>query len=108
MNIVCRDLEGVLVPEIWIAFSEASGSPELRRTTRDEPDYTKLMNWRMGILREQHNKVARFQRDIVHGPAVHIEVLFGTGLELLHSLQRADSDPLGPFEYTLNVGIFPV
>ena len=46
MNIVCLDLEGVLVPEIWIAFSEASGIPELRRTTRDEPDYDKLMRWR--------------------------------------------------------------
>ena len=52
MNIVCLDLEGVLVPEIWIAFSEASGIPELRRTTRDEPDYNKLMKWRLGILRE--------------------------------------------------------
>ncbi len=52
MNIVCLDLEGVLVPEIWIAFSEASGIPELRRTTRDEPDYNKLMNWRLGILKE--------------------------------------------------------
>ena len=52
MNIVCLDLEGVLVPEIWIAFSEASGIPELRRTTRDEPDYDKLMKWRLGILRE--------------------------------------------------------
>ena len=52
MNIVCLDMEGVLVPEIWIAFSEASGIPELRRTTRDEPDYNKLMNWRLGILRE--------------------------------------------------------
>ncbi len=52
MNIVCLDLEGVLVPEIWIAFSQASGIPELRRTTRDEPDYNKLMNWRIGILAE--------------------------------------------------------
>ena len=52
MNIVCLDLEGVLVPEIWIAFSQASGIPELRRTTRDEPDYNKLMNWRLGILKE--------------------------------------------------------
>ena len=52
MNIVCLDLEGVLVPEIWIAFSQASGIPELRRTTRDEPDYNKLMNWRIGILHE--------------------------------------------------------
>ncbi|MBO6165101.1 MAG: bifunctional phosphoserine phosphatase/homoserine phosphotransferase ThrH [Eubacterium sp.] len=52
MNVACLDLEGVLVPEIWIAFSEASGIPELRRTTRDEPDYDKLMNWRIGILKE--------------------------------------------------------
>ncbi|MDO4414182.1 MAG: bifunctional phosphoserine phosphatase/homoserine phosphotransferase ThrH [Erysipelotrichaceae bacterium] len=52
MNIVCLDMEGVLVPEIWIAFSEASGIPELRRTTRDEPDYNKLMNWRLAILKE--------------------------------------------------------
>ena len=52
MNIVCLDMEGVLVPEIWIAFSEASGIPELRRTTRDEPDYGKLMNFRLGILKE--------------------------------------------------------
>ena len=52
MNIVCLDLEGVLVPVIWIAFSKASGIPELTRTTRDEPDYNKLMNWRIGILHE--------------------------------------------------------
>ena len=52
MNIVCLDMEGVLVPEIWIAFSEESGIPELRRTTRDEPDYDKLMTWRLGILKE--------------------------------------------------------
>ncbi len=52
MYITCLDLEGVLVPEIWIAFSEASGIPELKRTTRDEPDYDKLMRWRIGILKE--------------------------------------------------------
>ena len=52
MNIVCLDMEGVLVPEIWIAFAEASGIPELRRTTRDEPDYDKLMNYRLNILKE--------------------------------------------------------
>jgi len=52
MNIVCLDLEGVLVPEIWIAFSEESGIKELTRTTRDEPDYDKLMKWRIGILKE--------------------------------------------------------
>lgn len=52
MYITCLDLEGVLVPEIWIAFAQASGIPELKRTTRDEPDYDKLMNWRLGILKE--------------------------------------------------------
>ncbi|MGN0364003.1 MAG: bifunctional phosphoserine phosphatase/homoserine phosphotransferase ThrH [Bilifractor sp.] len=52
MYITCLDVEGVLVPEIWIAFSKASGIPELKRTTRDEPDYNKLMNWRLGILKE--------------------------------------------------------
>ena len=52
MYITCLDLEGVLVPEIWIAFAQASGIPELKRATRDEPDYDKLMNWRLGILKE--------------------------------------------------------
>ncbi len=52
MNIVCLDMEGVLVPEIWIAFAQASGIPELKRTTRDEPDYDKLMRWRLGILKD--------------------------------------------------------
>ena len=52
MNIVCLDMEGVLVPEIWVAFAEASGIPELKRTTRDEPDYDKLMQWRLDILKE--------------------------------------------------------
>ena len=52
MHIVCLDMEGVLVPEIWIAFAEASGIPELKRTTRDEPDYDKLMRFRLGILKE--------------------------------------------------------
>ena len=52
MNVVCLDMEGVLVPDSWIAFAEASGIPELKRTTRDEPDYNKLMNWRLGVLKE--------------------------------------------------------
>ena len=52
MDIVCLDMEGVVVPEIWIAFAEATGIPELRRTTRDEPDYDKLMKWRIGVLKE--------------------------------------------------------
>ena len=54
MVITCRDMEGVLVPEIWIAFAEATGIPELKRTTRDEPDYDKLMNYRLEILKEHH------------------------------------------------------
>ena len=64
MNIVCLDLEGVLVPEIWIAFSEASGIPELRRTTRDEPDYDKLMHYRIGILKEHHLGLSDIQKTI--------------------------------------------
>ena len=64
LNIVCLDLEGVLVPEIWIAFSEASGIPELRRTTRDEPDYDKLMRWRLGILRQHGLKLQDIQDTI--------------------------------------------
>ena len=61
MNIVCLDMEGVLVPEIWIAFAEESGIPALRRTTRDEPDYDKLMRWRIGILREKGLKLQQIQ-----------------------------------------------
>ena len=64
MYITCLDLEGVLVPEIWIAFSEASGIPELKRTTRDEPDYNKLMNWRLGILREHGLGLKEIQETI--------------------------------------------
>lgn len=64
MDIVCLDLEGVLVPEIWIAFAEASGIPELRRTTRDEPDYDKLMNWRLGILKEHGLGLKEIQETI--------------------------------------------
>ena len=64
MNIVCLDLEGVLVPEIWIAFSKASGIPELCRTTRDEPDYNKLMNWRIGILKEHGLGLKEIQQTI--------------------------------------------
>ena len=64
MNIVCLDLEGVLVPEIWIAFSQASGIPELTRTTRDEPDYDKLMRWRLGVLREHGLGLKEIQQTI--------------------------------------------
>lgn len=64
MYITCLDLEGVLVPEIWIAFSQASGIPELKRTTRDEPDYEKLMNWRIGILKEHHLGLKEIQETI--------------------------------------------
>ncbi len=63
-KIVCLDLEGVLVPEIWIAFSEASGIPELKRTTRDEPDYDKLMNWRLEILRSHGLGLKEIQKTI--------------------------------------------
>ncbi len=64
MNIVCLDLEGVLVPEIWIAFSEKSGIPELRRTTRDEPDYGKLMRWRLALLKERGMGLPQIQEVI--------------------------------------------
>ena len=64
MNIVCLDLEGVLVPEIWIAFSKASGIPELKRTTRDEPDYDKLMRWRIGILNDHGLGLKEIQKTI--------------------------------------------
>ena len=64
MDIVCLDLEGVLVPEIWIAFSEATGIPALRRTTRDEPDYNKLMNWRLAILKEHGLGLKEIQNTI--------------------------------------------
>ena len=64
MNIVCLDLEGVLVPEKWFAFSEESGIPELKRTTRDEPDYDKLMRWRLGILKEHGLGLKEIQNTI--------------------------------------------
>lgn len=64
MNIVCLDLEGVLVPEIWIAFAKESGIPELTRTTRDEPDYDKLMKWRIGILKEHGLGLKEIQETI--------------------------------------------
>ena len=64
MNIVCLDLEGVLVPEIWIAFAQASGIPELKRTTRDEPDYEKLMRWRLAILKEHKLGLKEIQETI--------------------------------------------
>ena len=64
MNIVCLDLEGVLVPEIWIAFADASGIPELRRTTRDEPDYDKLMQFQLNILKERGLGLSQIQETI--------------------------------------------
>lgn len=64
MYITCLDLEGVLVPEIWIAFADASGIPELKRTTRDEPDYDKLMNWRLSILKEHGLGLKEIQETI--------------------------------------------
>lgn len=64
MYITCLDMEGVLVPEIWIAFSEATGIPELRRTTRDEPDYNKLMQFRLDILKEHHLGLKEIQQTI--------------------------------------------
>ena len=68
MNITCLDLEGVLVPEIWIAFADASGIPELRKTTRDEPDYDKLMKYRLAILKEHGLGLKQIQETI----AIHL------------------------------------
>lgn len=86
MKIVCLDLEGVLVPEIWIAFSETSGIPELRRTTRDEPDYDKLMRFRLGILREHGMGIKEIQ-DVI----AQIEPLRGAKkfLDELRSVTQA-------------------
>ena len=64
MTIVCLDLEGVLVPEIWVAFAEASGIEELKRTTRDEPDYDKLMSWRINVLKEHGLGLKKIQQTI--------------------------------------------
>ena len=64
MNIVCLDLEGVLVPEIWVAFAEETGIPELKKTTRAEPDYVKLLNWRLGILKEHGLGLKEIQETI--------------------------------------------
>ncbi len=64
MNVICLDMEGVICPEIWIEFSKVSGIPELKRTTRDEPDYDKLMKWRIGILREHNLKITDIQNVI--------------------------------------------
>ena len=64
MNIVCLDLEGVPVPEIWVAFAEETGIPELKKTTRDEPDYDKLMKWRLGILKEHGLGLKEIQETI--------------------------------------------
>ncbi len=98
MNIVCLDVEGVLVPEIWIAFSEATGIPELRRTTRDEPDYGKLMRFRLGILRERGLGLRRIQ-EVIAG----IEPLPGAASgsaprHLLHALSATFVHPLSGSE----------
>ena len=74
MEIVCLDLEGVLVPEIWIAFAEETGIPELKRTTRDEPDYDKLMKYRIGILKEHGLGLKEIQETIAK-----IDPIPGTG-----------------------------
>ena len=82
MRIVCLDLEGVLVPEIWIAFAEATGIPELRLTTRDWPDYDKLMKYRLNILRERGLTLERIRQVIAT-----IDVLPGA-LEFLNALRE--------------------
>ena len=91
MNIVCLDLEGVLVPEIWIAFSEATGIPELKRTTRDEPDYDKLMNFRLNILKEHGLGLKEIQETIakidpIPGAKEFLDELRSI-TQVIHSLQ---------------------
>ena len=85
MEIVCLDLEGVLVPEIWIAFAEETGIPELKRTTRDEPDYDKLMKYRLNILKEHGLGLKEIQETISK-----IDPIPGAK-EFLDKLQRTDS-----------------
>lgn len=90
MNVVCLDMEGVLVPEIWIAFSEESGIPELRRTTRDEPDYDKLMRWRLEILKKHGLGLKEIQATIakidpIPGAKEFLDVLRTMGQVLILS-----------------------
>ena len=93
MNIVCLDLEGVLVPEIWIAFAKASGIPELTRTTRDEPDYDKLMKWRIGILKE-HNLGLNEIRAIIEasGKDIDLEIDGGVTAENVEEIKTAGAN----------------
>ena len=107
MQVVCLDLEGVLVPEIWIAFAERTGIPELRRTTRDEPDYGKLMRFRIGLLRERGLKLADIQaviagmaplpgaQDFLDGLRAHYQVIIlsDTFYEFADPLMRQLSRP---------------
>ena len=93
MNIVCLDLEGVLVPEIWIAFAKASGIPELKRTTRDEPDYDKLMNWRLGILKEHGLGLKEIQETIAT-----IDPILGWPTIFCNSLEVAENGEITGFK----------
>ena len=92
MNIVCLDMEGVLVPEIWIAFAEESGIPELRRTTRDEPDYDKLMRWRIDILRQHGlgltDNQEKFLQNMVGDFMTRMAELLNRGLHTQETLQK--------------------
>ena len=86
MNIVCLDMEGVLVPEIWIAFAEETGIPELKLTTRDEPDYDKLMNYRIKILKEHGLGLKEIQDVIAKIDLMPGAKEFWTNSEVLHRL----------------------
>ena len=85
MYITCLDVEGVLVPEIWIAFAEASGIPELKKTTRDEPNYDKLMNWRLGILKEHGLGLKEIQEVIAK--LIHFQVQKNSWMNFVLSLR---------------------
>ena len=92
MYITCLDLEGVLVPEIWIAFAEATGIPELKRTTRDEPDYDKLMKYRINILKEHGLGLKEIQDTIATiDPMPGAKESFVTLLKLLTPARSQDS-----------------
>ena len=97
MYITCLDVEGVLVPEIWIAFAEASGIPELKKTTRDEPDYDKLMSWRLGILKE-HGLGLKEIQDVIAKFAAPLMEKLGRPTLFCNTLEVADNDEITGFK----------
>ena len=99
MNIVCLDLEGVLVPEIWIAFAEKTGISEFRRTTRDEPDYDKLMRYRLDLLERHSLGIKEIQDVIATIEPLEGDMKFPTHDGAKYLCIGADSDASGKGEY---------